>query len=106
MVVKALTVYGDMLHPPEMTYRQLTEGMRQRLGAMAADARKKLWLNRTKPEDHPRDFIKTLASATARLKKGFTTIDEAADEMLKDALMLHYSNVVMHHIKQSKPESH
>ena len=55
-----------------------TVGMRQRLGATAADARKKLWLNRTKPEDHPRDFIKTLASATARLKKGFTTIDEAA----------------------------
>ena len=106
MVGKALTVYGDMLPPPEMTYWQLTEGMRQRLGATAADARKKLWLNRTKPEDHPRDFIKTLASATARLKKGFTTIDEAADEILKGALMLHYSNEVMHHIKQSKPDNH
>ena len=89
---KALTVYGDMLFPPEMTYWQLTEGMRQRLGVLAAYARKKLWLNKTKPEDNPRDFIKTLASATARLKKGFTTIDEAVDEMLKGALMLHYSN--------------
>ena len=69
MVGKALTVYGDMLPPPEMKYWQLTEEMRQRLGATAADARQKLCLNRTKPEDHPRDFIKTLVSASARLKK-------------------------------------
>ena len=106
MVGKALTVYGDMLFPPEMTYWQLTEGMRQRLGVTPADARKKLWLNRTKPKNHPRDLIKALASATARLKKGITTIDVAADEMLKGALMLHYSNEVMHHITQSKPDSH
>lgn len=99
---KALQVYTQVTTPGATTFSQVKDALVERLGTSIQQSRKRIWLSKPKTEESPRTFLEPIIQAIAKVKRGITDPEKAAEELFQGVLLSAYSKETLLYLKQSK----